>query len=198
MSDVDIVIQVATAGVQNVIGLSNAMLQLNRAVSGSLNPMRNLDARARALSQAIGSTDGSLKNHAKSVGELTRNNTILSSELNRTKAMLKGLGTEYKFATGTSNEFKTAAIRDLKAYEQALKGVRVRALTEDLKSLSQEQKRLGKDAQFVGRSLIIGLTTPIMLFGRYGLQALVGVDREFIRLNKVIIKDISWHTQNIL
>ena len=186
MSDVDIVIQVATAGVQNVIGLSNAMLQLNRAVSGSLNPMRNLDARARALSQAIGSTDGSLKNHAKSVGELTRNNTILSSELNRTKAMLKGLGTEYKFATGTSNEFKTAAIRDLKEYEKALKGVRVRALTEDLKSLSQEQKRLGKDAQFVGRSLIIGLTTPIMLFGRYGLQALVGVDREFIRLNKVL------------
>lgn len=186
MSDVDIVIQVATAGVQNVIGLSNAMLQLNRAVSGATIPMRNLDSRARALSQAIGSTDGSLKNHAKSVGELTRNNTILSSELNRTKAMLKGLGTEYKFATGTSNEFKTAAIRDLKAYEQALKGVRVRALTEDLKSLSQEQKRLGKDAQFVGRSLIIGLTTPIMLFGRYGLQALVGVDREFIRLNKVL------------
>lgn len=186
MSDVDIVIQVATAGVQNVIGLSNAMLQLNRAVSGAFNPMRNLDARARALSQAIGSTDGSLKNHAKSVGELTRNNTILSSELNRTKAVLKGLGTEYKFATGTSNEFKTAAIKDLKAYQQALKGVRVRALTEDLKSLSQEQKRLGKDAQFVGRSLIIGLTTPIMLFGRYGLQALVGVDREFIRLNKVL------------
>ena len=186
MSDVDIVIQVATAGVQNVIGLSNAMLQLNRAVSGATIPMRNLDSRARALSQAIGSTDGSLKNHAKSVGELTRNNTILSSELNRTKAMLKGLGTEYKFATGTSNEFKTAAIRDLKAYEQALKGVRIRALTEDLKSLSQEQKRLGKDAQFVGRSLIIGLTTPIMLFGRYGLQALVGVDREFIRLNKVL------------
>jgi TP901 family phage tail tape measure protein len=162
------------------------MLQLNRAVSGSLNPMRNLDARARALSLAIGSTDGSLKNHAKSVSELVRNNTILSSELNRTKATLKGLGTEYKFATGTSNEFKTAAIRDLKAYEKALRGVRVGALTEDLKNLSQEQKRLGKDAQFVGRSLIIGLTTPIMLFGRYGLQALVGVDREFIRLNKVL------------
>jgi TP901 family phage tail tape measure protein len=186
MSDVDIVLGIAVSGVEKVYNLSNAMQQLNRAVQGATNPMKNLDARSRALSAAIGSSDSSLKNHAKSVSELARNNAVLTNEMNRVRKEISGLGTSYKFATGASAEFRRAAVSDLKAYEASLKGIRVRALVEDLKSLSQEQKRLGKDAQFVGRSLIIGLTTPIMGFGRVGLQTLVAIDREFVRLNKVL------------
>lgn len=186
MSDVDIVLDIAVKNVDKVYNLSNALQQLNRAIDGSLNPMRNLDARSRALSSAIGSSDSSLKNHAKSVAELTRNNAVLTNELGRVRKEISGLGTSYRFASRASSDFKTIAVRDLKAYEESLKGIRVRALVEDLKSLSQEQKRLGKDAQFVGRSLIIGLTTPIMTFSRMGLQSLVAIDKEFVRLNKVL------------
>lgn len=186
MSDVDIVLGVAVAGVEKVYNLSNALQQLNRSIEGSLSPMRNLDARSRALSAAIGSSDSSLKNHAKSVAELTRNNVVLTNELGRVRKEISGLGTTYRFASTASSDFRKIAVRDLKAYEESLKGIRVRALVEDLKSLSQEQKRLGKDAQFVGRSLIIGLTTPIMGFSRIGLQSLVAIDKEFVRLNKVL------------
>lgn len=186
MSDVDIVIDIATTNVRNVYNLSNALQQMNRVVAGAINPMKNLDARSKALSQAIGSTDGSLKAHAKSVSELSRNNAVLTNELTRVRNEIKGLGTSYKYATGSSREWRAQSLKDLKAYEAGLKQVRIRALTEDLKSLSQEQKRLGKDAQFVGRSLIIGLTTPIMMFSRYALQSLVSVDKEFVRLNKVL------------
>ena len=186
MSDVDIVLEIATKGVGEVYKLSNAMTQLNRAVNGVANPMRNLDARSRALSAAVGSADSSLKSHAKTLGQVTRNQAILSNELGRVKKEIAGVGTEFKKATGESANFSRAGIRDLKNYEKALKGVKFRALVEDLKGVSQEQKRLGKDAQFVGRSLIIGLTTPLLAFGRLGLQALVSVDREFVRLNKVL------------
>lgn len=186
MSDVDIVIDVATTNVKNVYNLSNALQGLNRVVAGATNPMKNLDARSRALSRAIGSSEGSLRAHAKTVSEVTKNNAILTSELSRVRNEIKGLGASYKYATGTSAEWRAQSLKDLKAYEAGLKQVRIRALTEDLKSLSQEQKRLGKDAQFVGRSLIIGLTTPIMMFSRYALQSLVSVDKEFVRLNKVL------------
>ena len=185
-SDVDIVIAVATTGVADVYKLSNAMQQLNKVVEGVANPMYNLSARSKALSAAVGSADSSLKAHAKSVGQLARNNSILTNELGRVRKEIAGMGKEYKFATDASGSFRKAAISDLKAYEGALKGIRLRALTEDLKGVAQEQKRLGKDAQFVGRSLIIGLTTPIAGFARYGLQALVSVDKEFVRLNKVL------------
>lgn len=185
-SDVDIVLEVATKGVEEVYKLSNAMQQLNKVVAGVANPMKNLDARSRALSAAVGSADSSLKAHAKTVDQLARNNAVLTNELGRVRKEIAGMGTEFRFATGASASFRRAAVSDLKAYEGALKGIRLRALTEDLKGVAQEQKRLGKDAQFVGRSLIIGLTTPIMGFARYGLQALVGIDKEFVRLNKVL------------
>jgi len=186
MSDVDIVLGIAVQGVEKVYNLSNAMNQLNRAIVGATNPIKNLEARSRALSSAIGSSDSSLKNHAKTISEVARNNAILTNEFSRVRKEISGLGTSYRFASGASSEFRQIAVRDLKAYEQSLKSIRVRALVEDLKSLSQEQKRLGKDAQFVGRSLIIGLTTPIMGFSRFGLQSLVAIDREFVRLTKVL------------
>jgi TP901 family phage tail tape measure protein len=186
MSDVDIVLEIATKGVDDIYKLSNAMQQLDKVLRGVANPMKALDARSRALSAAVGSADSSLKAHAKTVGQLSRNNSVLSNELGRVRKEISSMGTDFRYASNASSSFSKTAISDLKAYENSLKRIRVGALAEDLRGVAQEQKRLGKDAQFVGRSLIIGLTTPIVAFGRYGLQALVGVDREFVRLNKVL------------
>ena len=186
MSDVDIVLEVATKGVENIYNLSGAMKQLNLAINQVANPIKNLDARSRALSTAVGATDSSLKAHAKTLSALTQNQVILSNELGRVRKEIAGVGSSFKVATGDTARFAAAGVRDLQNYEKALKSIKFGALIEDLKSVAQEQKRLGKDAQFVGRSLIIGLTTPIMGFARYGLQALVGLDREFVRLNKVL------------
>ena len=186
MSDVDIVLEIATKGVDDIYKLSNAMQQLDKVLRGVANPMKALDARSRALSAAVGSADSSLKAHAKTVGQLSRNNAVLSNELGRVRKEISSMGTDFRYASGASSSFRRTAISDLKAYENSLKKIRMGALAEDLRGVAQEQKRLGKDAQFVGRSLIIGLTTPIVAFGRYGLQALVGVDKEFVRLNKVL------------
>lgn len=186
MADANIVLEIATLGVDKIQNLSNALQQLHRTLDGVKNPMRNLDARSRALSAAVGSSDSSLKNHAKTVGQLARNQAVLSNELGRVTKDLKNIGREYQWATGTSRAFKKQAVSDLQQYQQALKGIKARALVSDLRAVAQEQKRLGKDAQFVGRSLIIGLTTPILGFARVGLQSLVALDREIIRLNKVL------------
>ena len=168
MSDVDIVLEIATKGVDDIYKLSNAMQQLDKVLRGVANPMKALDARSRALSAAVGSADSSLKAHAKTVGQLSRNNAVLSNELGRVRKEISSMGTDFRYASGASSSFRRTAISDLKAYENSLKKIRMGALAEDLRGVAQEQKRLGKDAQFVGRSLIIGLTTPIVAFGRYG------------------------------
>lgn len=186
MADANIVLEIATLGVDKIQNLSNALQQLHRTLDGVKNPMRNLDARSRALSAAVGSSGSSLNNYAKSVSQLARNQAVLSNELGRVSKDLKNIGRDYQFAAGTSRAFKKQAVSDLQQYQQALKGIKARALVSDLKAVAQEQKRLGKDAQFVGRSLIIGLTTPIMGFARIGLQSLVAIDKEFVRLNKVL------------
>lgn len=186
MSDVDIVLEVATKGIENVYNLSNAMKQLNLALNGAVNPIKAYDARAKALSTAVGATNAALNNHAKTIQQVARNQAVLSGEIGRVRKELEFLNKGYTTATGVTSTFAKRGIQDLQNYEKALKSVKFGALAADLKSVAIEQKRLGKDAQFVGRSLIIGLTTPIMGFARYGLQALVGLDREFVRLNKVL------------
>ena len=186
MSDVDIVLQIATQGVEDVYKLSNAMTQLNRAVNNVANPMKNLDARSRALSAAVGSANSSINSHAKSVSGLVKNQVVLSNETARVRKELAGLGTQYNLSTRHSADWAKQGIKDLQNYEKALKRVKLGALVSDLKSVAQEQKRLGKDAQFVGRSLIIGLTTPLAGFARFGLQSLVAIDKEFVRLTKVL------------
>lgn len=185
-SDVDIILEVAVNGIQQVNNLSNAIKQLNKFTEGAANPIKALDARSRALNQAVGANGVSLNKYAKTVSQLASNQAILADEIKKTQKELKGLGTTYTFASGAGKKFQQAGVQGLKAYNQELKKIKVRALVEDIKSVAQESKRLGKDMQFVGRSLIIGLTTPITIGLRQGLQSLVAFDSEIVRLTKVL------------
>lgn len=185
-SDVDIILEVAVNGIQQVNNLSNAIKQLNRFTAEAANPIKALDARSRALNQAVGANGTSLNKYAKTVSQLATNQTVLGSEIKKIQKEIKGLGKEYVFAKGASKEFQAAGIQGLRAYNSELKKIKVRALVSDIKSIAQESKRLGKDMQFVGRSLIIGLTTPISIGMRQALQGLVAFDKEVVRLTKVL------------
>lgn len=185
-SDVDIVLQVATQGVENVYKLSNAMKQLNQTVSGAVNPTRALDAQSKALNRALGIVGSTTNNHAKSLTQLRTNYGVLSDELRRVQKELNGLGREYQFSGKASSSWRNQVVSDMRAYESAIKSARLGALVSDLNSIALAQRKLGKDAQFVGRSLIIGITTPLVVGARQGLQSLVAIDSELVRLNKVL------------
>lgn len=186
MSDVDIVLEVAVNGIQKINDLSGSLKQLNSFARESANPIKALDARSRALNAAVGASGKSLGNYAKSLSQVATNQAVLGSEIAKTEKELQGLGQTYKFASGASKSYIQAGIQGLKSYNTELKKIKARALTEDLKSVALEMKRTGKDMQFVGRSLIIGLTTPLAVGFRQALQNLVAFDRETIRLTKVL------------
>jgi TP901 family phage tail tape measure protein len=182
MAAEDIVIGVNVHGEDKLYRLSNAVNQLNAALSKTKNPTQALNAASRGLSAAIGSTGRSMNDHAKTVSQMMRNQAALSTE---SKKVARDIADLKKNISQLSNEEKRA-IPQMQQYAKALNSIKARALVSDLKAISQEQKRLGKDAQFVGRSLIIGLTTPLVGIGRMGLQSLVAIDKEFVRLNKVL------------
>lgn len=182
MASEDIVINVDVTGAEKLHQLSTGVTQVYKALYASNTVMRQTNAASRALSQAVGSTGRSMNDHAKSVTQLVRNQSALSREIAKVNRDLGQL--RQNFTKLTADEQK--AVGGLQKYANALKNVKARAFVSDLQSIAREQKRLGKDAQFVGRSLIIGLTTPLVAMGRYGLQSLVAVDKETVRLNKVL------------
>jgi TP901 family phage tail tape measure protein len=186
----DFVLQVSVDGKEQIDQLSGSLRSVLTAGKNLTRQTKEMDAKQRALSKAIGLTSKGNQEYARSLKEAIGNHKVISGEMKKLAAEAGKLNHAAKNLNG---EFSPRQVRQLKTYskglkemERNLKQVRPRALVNDLKSLSVQIKKAGKDAQFVGRSLIIGLTMPIIGFANRGIAALVAYDREFVRLNKIL------------
>jgi hypothetical protein len=188
MAREELKLDVSVAGIEQIEKLSVSLRNLITSSVGMTRRTQNMDAAQRALSQAVGVTNKGLNEHAKTIGQVRTNQRALGNELNnlrnaikQTDARIKSLNTSF-----AEKEALRQFNNQLKTTERNLERIRPRALISDLRSLSVQFKKAGKDAQFVGRSLIIGLTTPIMMFANRGLDAFKAFDAELVRLKKIL------------
>ena len=181
--EIDVILR--ATGEKDIQQLSASLRSMVLAAEGNIRSVRNLDARQRILNQALGNTGSALGQHAKKLRQLVGNQAALSAEIKKTTLQLKGLRSELQRtnATGLGN-----VVKDLSLANKNLKNFKARALISDLRGVGLEMRRLGKDAQFVGRSLIIGLTVPVLTFGRVALQSFHALDKETVRLTKLLGK----------
>ena len=189
MSDVDLIINVHTNGVKDITNLSAATRALALNLRGITVPMAKLDSHSRAVNKALGMTNRSMNDHAKTVKQMVSNQKTLGAETKRVQSNIKSYAMAIQSAGGTTTAFGRELIQsrnELKQFSSTLRGLRIRAFGSDLSSISLKLQRIGKDAQFVGRSLMINLTAPILLFARMGFQSLLKVDEQFVRLTKVL------------
>lgn len=189
MSDVDVIIQVHTQGVQQIGNLSASLRNLSNTLRGVTVPMSKLDAHTRAVHKALGITSRGVDAHAKSVRQLANNQKVLALESKRLEADLRNLKNAYALAGGQTTALGQsigATTKELQAFSRAFKAMRLRALGSDIHNISLRMSKLGKDAQFVGRSLLINLTLPIATFARIGLQNFLAVEKQMVRITKVM------------
>jgi len=177
-------VNVIVNGAEELKNLSVSLRRMILSVQDSAKATAVLDARQRALNTALGNTGRGLNDHAKSLRQAAVNQSVLGAEIKKTTQELKNLNRIA--ASGRGGAGMGALARDLELTSKNLKKVKARTLVTDLRGVGQEMKRMGKDAQFVGRSLIIGLTTPIVAFGRMGVQNVYAVDKAFVRLEKLL------------
>jgi phage-related protein len=189
MSDVDLIISVHTTGVKDVANLSASVRNLALNLKGVTVPMRALDSHAKAVNKALGITSKGVNQHANSLKELKRNQAALSEESKRLRSNIQNYNLAILKAGGPTTKLGkelTFTQNQLKAFSTTLRGLRIRSFGSDLSNISLKLQKMGKDAQFVGRSLMINLTAPLLLFGRTGLQSLIKVDAALVRLTKVL------------
>lgn len=188
MSDVDLIINVHTNGIKDVANLSASVKALTANLREITIPMTKLDTQSRAVNKAIGITNRGMNDHAKTIKGLKENQRALGEESKRLKNNIVAYTGAIRAAGGPTTalgkELTSTKIR-LQSMSAAMRGARVRAFGSDIASVSLRMQKMGKDAQFVGRSLMINLTAPIMLFARLGFQSLLKVDKEATRLSKV-------------
>ena len=189
MSDVDVIIQVHTQGVQQIANLSSSLRNLHTTLRGISVPMSKLDTQSRAVYKALGITSRGVNDHAKSIRGLVQNQKVLSGESRRLAADLKNLKNTYALVGRENTELGRQVgqtTRELKAFSATFRGMRLRAIGSDFQNISLRLTKIGKDAQFVGRSLLINLTLPLATFARTGLQTFLAIDTQLIRLTKVL------------
>lgn len=182
MVDTNFHIDIQVTNLPQLTALSNAMLNLNASTMGVIKQVKNFDPVTKGLNAALGRSDRGVNNHAKSLGQLISNQSALGAESKRVKADIKA----YSGALLSNTVEARRNLPILRDYSKSLTSIKSRALIEDLKSMSVEMRRLGKDAQFTGRSMIIGITTPILAFAKTGLFAFEKLDAELVRLNKLV------------
>ena len=188
MSDVDLIINVHTNGIKDVANLSASVKALTANLREITIPMTKLDTQSRAVNKAIGITNRGMNDHAKTIKGLKENQRVLGEESKRLKNNIIAYTGAIRAAGGPTTALGRELVSTkahLQAMSAAMRGARVRAFGSDVASVSLKMQKMGKDFQFVGRSLMINLTAPIMLFGRLGFQSLLAVDKEATRLSKV-------------
>ena len=188
MSDVDLIINVHTNGIKDVANLSASVKALTANLRDITIPMSKLDVQSRAVNKALGMTNRGMGDHAKTIKGLKENQRALGEESKRLKVNIIAYTGAIRAAGGPTTALGkelTSTKTHLQAMSASMRGARVRAFGSDISSVSLRMQKMGKDAQFVGRSLMINLTAPIMLFARLGFQALLSIDKESTRLAKV-------------
>ena len=189
MSDVDIIINVATQGAKSITDLSASLRSLNKGLVDLNIPLKKLDAHSQAVAKAMGIGARSVNDHAKTLKGLIANQKALGAETKRVRTEIGAYRAAIGFAGANNKSFTDSArkaVTELKQMDRALRGMRIRAFGSDLRATSTRIQKIGKDAQFVGRSLMINLTAPLTLFARSGFQQLLAVDKELVRLTKVL------------
>lgn len=193
MSDVDVIIKVHTQGVQEIGNLSASLRNLNNTLRGINVPMSKLDANTRAVHKALGITSRGVDQHAKSIKQLVQNQKVLGSETKKIAADLNNLKNAYALAGKETTALGRSigqTTKELSAFSRTFRGMRLRAIGSDISNISLRLTKMGKDAQFVGRSLLINLSLPLAAFARVGLQNFVAIEKEMTRLTKVM-EDIA-------
>lgn len=184
MADETIDINVVVTGKEDLQNLSVAMRNLVLGTKGLSSSTRSLDARQRALNSIFGNGRKSAGDYAKSLRETVANQKLLGQEINKTTADIKRFNSALNAGKGGAG--LAGMVSNLEKVNKNLKSSKFRMLASDLRSVGIEMKRIGKDSQFVGRSLIIGLTAPIIAFGRIGVQNFYAVEKQLVRLQKLL------------
>lgn len=180
----NIEIDVVVTGKEDLLNLSVAMRSLLLGTKDLASATKSMDARQRALNSIFGNGQKNAGDYAKSLRETINNQKLLGQEVQKTADDIKRFNAQVRAGVGGAG--LKALTNNLQQTNKALQSSKIRLLASDLRSVGIEMKRTGKDAQFVGRSLIIGLTAPILAFGRIGLQKFYALDKQLTRLKKLL------------
>ena len=144
---------------------------------------------AMHLSQAIPKLEGSAKDlsriyfgQATTLKTLVRNNKIFRNEVRSQIGLLK----EARKETHRGSAAWKLYNKEIVLTRKEMKKIPLQKLGTDLRNVSQLLLKRGKDIQWVGRQMMVGITAPLMLMLRSSMQVFEAFEKQFVRTVKIL------------
>jgi len=210
MADYDILVNAHMQGFLNkeLDSLSGNLRNLLTTIDRVNDVTRNYEKSQRALNSALGIGSDGQKVYAKNLLDASKNAAVLSSNLRLAKKQAQEFNSVYskelnaarfnkltfglKTFNGQSKEVNAsllATARNLKNIQSSARAIRFTAALRDSQSLAKNVLNIGKNLQYVGRNLTIGLTLPLVQFFRIGLDSFKKLETEIVRFEKIVGRD---------
>jgi len=172
----------------NVGGL-NHLGQLRSQVIKLSHHTTQLKNNSLSLSAAFPKLEGAAKDlqkiyfgQARSMKQLVRNQKVFRNEIRSQTGMLKTARKETKAGSAAWRVYTSQIIRARKQ----MRKLPLRKLGTDLRNVSKNMLKRGKEMQWVGRQMMVGITAPMAMVMRVAMQAFEAFEKQFVRTKKIL------------
>jgi len=174
--------RVSVGGLNQLGRLESQIVRVTNGTVGMKNASLSLGGTFSKLEGAAKDVQKIYFGQAKTLKQLTRNQKIFRNTVRSTVGELKVLRKE----TTRGSAGWIAFSKGIRQARKDLRRLPLRKLGTDLKSVSNNLLNIGKNTQWTGRQMMVGITAPLGMVMRSAMRAFESFEQQFVRTTKIL------------
>ena len=174
--------RINVGGLNHLGRLNSQVLNLRKGVLQLKPSSQSLTAVFQKQKGVAGQITKLFYGQATSVKQLVRNQKIFRREIN---SQVNALRKARKAVKSNSESFRILT-QQLRKTKRQMKSLPLRKLGTDLQNLGRKAVKAGKNMQWVGRQMMVGITAPMGMLLRMGMRAMESFEKQAIRTQKIL------------
>ena len=174
--------RINVGGLNHLGRLNSQVIQLRKGVLQLKPSSQSLTSAFQKQKGVAGQITKIFYGQAQSVKQLVRNQKIFRREIQSQTSALRKARKETKMFS-KDWQFLTQSLRKAKRQMRTLP---LRKLGTDLQNLSRKAVKAGKNMQWVGRQMMVGITAPMGMLLRLGMRAMESFEKQAMRTRKIL------------
>jgi TP901 family phage tail tape measure protein len=174
--------RVEVGGINQFGKLNSNIVMLNKNLIRVKQSNQNLSAAFKKQKGVAGSINKIFYGQAQTVKQLVRNQKVFRREITHITGKLKQARKETQLG-GTAWRHYSKQIRSVR---KDMRSLPLRKLGTDLRNLTQRMVKMGKNLQWVGRQMMVGITAPLGMLLRIGMRSFESFEKQVVRTQKIL------------
>jgi hypothetical protein len=174
--------RVEVGGINQFGKLNSQVVMLHKNLVRVKQSNQNLSAAFKKQKGVAGTVNKIFYGQAQTMKQLVRNQKVFRREITHITGKLKQARKETQLG-GTAWRRYSRMIRRTR---KDMRSLPLRKLGTDLRNLTQRMVKMGKNLQWVGRQMMVGITAPLGMLLRIGMRSFESFEKQLVRTQKIL------------